>query len=419
MASETDTERPKIRQDLEFIPVRSQDGTVIMIRDRLGLVKEGMVIKPELYTFMSMLDGASSVRDIQLHMMRRQGGRLIPVEEVHRILEELDSSYLLDGPRYREYKRHIISDFSAQKIRHPAHAGLSYPKEAEELRQRLDDILAAGQKPHIPEGTIAALVAPHIDLEAGKRIYATAYQSITAAVPERIIILGVGHSMQREMFSVTSKAFETPLGTVENDHRVVAELSSVGKSIISSDDFPHRDEHSIEFQVIFLQHVLGDVQFSIVPILCGSLAGGMDEYSRERYRSMAGDFLRLLADVAGDGRTLVVAGVDFSHVGPKFGHGMPASFILNESEAHDRRLLDSLCEINADGFWAESREINDRYNVCGFSALACLLEILPPTRGYLLDYGIFREEATKSAVSFAAALFVDQGAIGKDLCSDD
>jgi predicted class III extradiol MEMO1 family dioxygenase len=132
----------------------------------------------------------------------------------------------------------------------------------------------------------------------------------------------------------------------------------------------------------------------------------MDDYTRERYRSMGGDFLRLLADVAGDGRTLVVAGVDLSHVGPKFGHDMPASSLLNQSEAHDRRLLDSLCELDADGFWEESRRINDRYNVCGFSALACLLEILPPTRGYLLDYGVFKEEVTSSSVSFAAALFV-------------
>lgn len=400
-----DSKRPKIREDLEFIPAQSQGGTVIIIRDRLGLVKEGRVINPELYKLMSMLDGTSSVRDIQWYMMRQQGGRLIPIEEIERILDELDSSYLLDGPRYRERKRQIIFDFSAQTIRYPAHAGLSYPRDPEELQQRLGDILTAGRKPHIPKGTIAALVAPHIDLEAGKRVYASAYGAITEAVPERIIILGVGHSMQREMFSITSKTFETPFGTVETDHRVVAELARIGNSLISSDDFPHRDEHSIEFQIIFLQHVLRDVQFTIVPLLCGSLVGSMDDYSRQRYQSMSDDFLRLLADVAGDERTLVVAGIDLSHVGLKFGHDMPASSIINQSEAHDRRLLDSLCEMNADRFWAESREINDRYNVCGFSALACLLEILPASQGHLLDYGVFKEEATSSAVSFAAVLF--------------
>ncbi len=401
-----DSDKPKIREDLEFIPAQSQGGTVIMIRDRLGLVKEGRVINPDLYTLMSLLDGTRSVRDIQLYMMRQQGGRLIPIEDVEGVLEQLDSSYLLEGQRYRELREQIISDFRAQTIRHPAHAGLSYPKEAEELQRRLDAILAASQRPQIPEGTISALVAPHIDLEAGRRVYSVAYQAIKAAIPERIVILGVGHSMQREMFSITSKAFETPLGTVETDHRVVAELLRMGSRCTSGDDFPHRDEHSIEFQLIFLQHVLRGVQFTIVPILCGSLLGSMDEYTREGYRSIGGDFLRLLADVAGDGRTLVVAGVDFSHVGPKFGHDMPASFILNQSEAHDRRLLDSLCEMNADGFWTESREVDDRYHVCGFSALACLLEILPSSQGYLLDYGVFREEAARSAVSFAAVLFV-------------
>jgi AmmeMemoRadiSam system protein B len=402
-----DRDRPKIREDLEFIPARSPNGTVILIRDRLGLVKEGSAINPDLYTLMAMLDGTRSIRDIQLHLMRQQGGRLIPIEEIERILHELESSYLLDGHRYQEMKGHIISDFSSQKIRHPAHAGISYPQDPGDLERRLDDILAAGKQPLVPEGSIAALVAPHIDLEAGKRVYAMAYGALTAAVPERIIILGVGHSMQREIFCLTSKAFETPLGTVETDHRVVAELLSVGSQCTSSDDFPHRDEHSIEFQLIFLQHVLRDVQFTIVPILCGSLLGSMDEYSRGRFRSMAGDFLRFLEDVAADERTVVVAGVDFSHVGPKFGHDTPASFILDQSQAHDRRLLDTLREMNADGFWAESRQVNDRYHVCGFSALACLLEILPSSRGCLLDYAVYREEATQSAVSFAAMLFVN------------
>lgn len=402
-----DRDKPKIREDLEFIPARSQSGTVIMIRDRLGLVQEVRVINPELYSFIAMLDGTRSVRDIQLDMMRQQGGRLIPLEDLEAILKELETSYLLDAPRYREMKEQIVKDFRAQTIRHPAHAGLSYPKDPGELERRLDDILAAGQRPRIPEGNIAALVAPHIDLEAGKRVYSIAYGAIPSAVPERIIILGVGHSMQGEMFSLTTKAFETPLGTVETDHRLVEELLGTDRRCTSSDDFAHKDEHSIEFQVIFLQHVLRDAHFTIVPILCGSLLGSLDEYSRERYRSMAGDFLRLLADVARDGRTLVVAGVDFSHVGPKFGHDMPASFIVNRSEAHDRRLLDSLCEMNADGFWTESRQLNDRYNVCGFSALACLLEILPLSRGHLLDYGVFKEEATQSAVSFAAVLFVN------------
>lgn len=401
-----DRERPKAREGLDFFPVQSADGTVIMIRDRLGLVREGRVINSELYRLLTMLDGTRSIRDIQFYLMRQQGGRLIPIEEVESLLEELDKSYLLNSPGYREARKKIISDFSAQQIRYSSHAGLSYPKEEKELRKRLDTILAAQQAPSFPQGNITALVAPHIDLEAGKRVYSSAYQAIKAIAPERLIILGVGHSMQKEMFSLTSKTFETPLGKVETDQSIVMELMKVGDRIVSREDFPHRDEHSIEFQLIFLQHILRDNPFTIIPILCGSLIGCLTDYSREMYQSIGGDFIRVLADVASDEHTVVIAGVDLSHVGPKFGDDMPASFIINQSERHDRRLLEFLCDMNTDGFWSESREIEDKFHVCGFSALGCLLEILPPSHGHLLNYEIFREDATRSAVSFAAAIFI-------------
>jgi hypothetical protein len=67
--------------------------------------------------------------------------------------------------------------------------------------------------------------------------------------------------------------------------------------------------------------------------------------------------------------------------------------------------LHYLCTRDTDCFWSESERIKDRYNVCGFSALACLLEILPPSHGHLLGYEVFKEDPTRSAVSFAAAVF--------------
>ncbi|RLB29932.1 MAG: AmmeMemoRadiSam system protein B [Deltaproteobacteria bacterium] len=400
-----DIEKLKLRGDLDFFPVQSDGRTVIMIQDRLSLVEKDMLISPELYKLMTTLDGKRSMRDIQLDLIRQQGGSLVSIDEVQALLEKLDSSYLLDSPRYREARNEIISDFSAQKIRYCSHAGLSYPKQEEELSERLETILATQQVPSLPDGKITALIAPHIDLEAGKRIYSTAYQAIKGVTPERIIILGVGHSMTKVMLSLTTKMFETPLGKVKTDKKIVGELMKAGKDILSEDDFAHRDEHSIEFQLIFLQHILRDVSFTIVPILCGSLIGYLPEYSRERYQSIGHDFLSTLADLLRDDSTIVIAGVDLSHVGPKFGHDMPASLIINESERHDRQLLHCLCTMNADGFWSESKRIRDKYNVCGFSVLACLLETLPPSHGHLLDYEIFKEDPTRSAVSFAAAIF--------------
>jgi AmmeMemoRadiSam system protein B len=400
-----DIERPKIREDLDFFPVQSAGTTVIMINDRLGLAEESRGIRPELYKVMTMLDGTRSMRDLQIDLMRQQGGRLVSMEEVEALLAKLDSSYLLDSERYREERKRIVANFSAQKIRGCSHAGRSYPKQEEELRKRLETILASQQVPSFPDGKITAVVAPHIDLEVGKRVYSSAYQAIKGLSPERVIILGVGHSMAKEMFSLTKKTFETPLGRVETDQKIVGELMKAADNIVAGDDFAHRDEHSIEFQLIFLQHILRDVSFTIVPILCGFLKGSLPDYSREVYQSKGGDFLGVLRDAARDEGTVVIAGIDLSHVGPKFGHDMPASLIIDQSERHDRQLLHFLCARNADGFWSESGRVEDRYNVCGFAALACLLEILPPSHGHLLGYEIFKEDFTRSAVSFAVAVF--------------
>ncbi len=102
--------------------------------------------------------------------------------------------------------------------------------------------------------------------------------------------------------------------------------------------------------------------------------------------------------------TLIVAGVDFSHIGLKFGHTQNAASLLLEAKKHDNLLLDALCSGEIEALWSEVRRVDNRYNVCGFSCLATLMEILPDNKGFLLDYDIWEEEATQSAVSFATVL---------------
>ena len=256
-------------------------------------------------------------------------------------------------------------------------------------------------------GRIIALVAPHIDLAVGRAVYAASYRLLKGARPKRVVALGVGHSMMNSLFSITGKDFETPLGVLRGDPSVVRSLKERGRGLISQTDFDHRAEHSIEFQTLFLSHLLEKGSFGIIPILCGPVRPGIEEYSREAYLEKAGPFLDVLRGIVNDPdiETLVVAGVDLSHTGPKFGHDLPASHLQSQSERHDRRLLDCLVDLDADGYWKESNKVMDRFNVCGFSALACLLELLPPCKGELLDYKIWHEEATQSAVSFAAVAF--------------
>jgi len=399
---------PRIRRDLEFFPIQHQGQQYVMIRDALGLVDEGKAIGFPLYQIMAILDGGATFSDLQTALMRQQGGILVSRDEISGLLAHLDQSFLLDSDRYRNARDRIIADFTSRRVRPCSHSGKSYPADPQELKGMLDQILTSQPAPPSPEGRIAALVAPHIDLTVGARGYSTAYQMLKGAVSTRIILLGVGHHLQNALFSLTDKAFETPLGTTQADPDAVSRLRESGRDIIAPNDFVHRSEHSIEFQVLFLQYVWNDPAVTVVPILCGSVQAGIPEYSRQAYQEIAGPFLDTLRTLLHEPghQTLIVAGVDFSHIGPKFGHDQPAPSMEKGSRAHDQKLLSHLTHLDPDGFWEESRTVQDCFNVCGFSTLACLLEVLPECRGEVLHYETWHEPPTRSAVSFASAVFI-------------
>ncbi len=395
---------PAIRRDLEFVPLIQAGRQYILVRDPLGLVPEGKALDASLAQVLALLDGENTLRELQMVLMRRRGGLLVGTDEVVRLLSELDQAFILNTDRYVQAKERIVAEFASQSTRPCVHCGQAYPRDPSALRRKLDETLGNGIDGPAPEGRIVALVAPHIDLSVGRRVYGSAYRTLRGATVQRVVVLGVGHTMGGDLFCVTDKAFETPLGVQESDKRVIDDLRGAGHEAVAENDFAHRGEHSIEFQLVLLQHVLARSSWTMISILCGPIMGSLSEYSREAYLAKAGPFLEILKGTLDEGSLLAV-GVDFSHIGPKFGHEMPAAHLAAQSEAHDRALLDRLCAQDAEQFWEESRKVGDRFHVCGFSAMACLLELLPSCEGRVLDYAMWHEQPTRSAVSFAAAAF--------------
>ena len=397
--------------DLEFFPAVHNGHQLVLIRDHLGLTPEGTAVQVPLYQFLTLLDGTRSVVDLQTILMRERGGALVSSEEISGLLSHLDASFLLNSAVFRRKKQEIVDRFYREPVRRARFAGKSYPGEPDALKNRMNEIMstAPGTLPE-PGTATRALVAPHIDLSVGYRSYARAYGVLKDARPSRVIVLGTGHQLAEGLFSLTEKDFETPFGTVPNDREAVRALRAAGSECVAPDDFVHRSEHSIEFQLIFLQHSLIEKPFTIIPILCGSLQLGLPTYSRQSFQETAAPFLNALKELLFDTGhdTIVVAGVDFSHTGPKFGHSSTARQMEPRFQAHDQTLLEHLCKMDADGFWKESAREKDQYHVCGFSALACLLEVLPEARGTVLDYDIWHEEPTQSAVSFASVAFEEQ-----------
>jgi hypothetical protein len=107
------------------------------------------------------------------------------------------------------------------------------------------------------------------------------------------------------------------------------------------------------------------------------------------------------------GKVLFVAGVDFSHVGLKFGDGVPADSILARAQANDRLVLDALLAGNGRTIYENAAGTKDQYKVCGLPALVLLAELMSDKQGVLLDYQAYRESATSSAVTYASAIFTD------------
>ena len=402
-----DSPVPRIRTDLDIIPTSYQGQRALVVRDRLGLIRNPVILQGDALRLASLIDGKRTVRDIQVELVREKKGMLVDLNQVESIIAELDAAFLLQSHLYHREKERLVAEYARLEVREPSHAGLSYPAHPEELRRFLDSILESGrgEEESRARGQVCAVIAPHIDLEAGKRVYARAYRAIQNARCRRLFLLGTGHSQDDGFFCLTEKHFQTPLGLVKTDREVVQRLKRAGGSAVGRSDIFHRQEHSLEFQVLFLRHLFG-ASFVIVPILCGSFAAELGRVSRPSDIQDVAAFVRALRQCWEEerGASLFVAGVDLSHIGPKFGHRERAASLLLEARHHDHTLLGALIRGDAEAFWAESWKAKDKYNVCGFSSLALLLDVFPGARGRVLDYEFWQEDATQSAVSFAAAV---------------
>ena len=410
---------PRIRQDIEVIPTFYQGERAFVVKDSLGLIPEPVLLQPPGIALLHLIDGRRSLQDIQLELIRQNNQMYVALAQVESMFQELDNAMLLDSPRYRRALAQLEEAYQRKSLRDPFLAGKAYPADKQELEAVLADVLDQdpSSKIDVPVNSIQALVAPHIDLNVGRRVYGRAYGAVRDLEPQRVILLGTGHSLQDFMFSVSDKSFSSPLGVVPSDKEWISALKVAGGETVSPHDLAHKGEHALEFQLLFCQHLF-KTEFSLVPILCGSFHTQLDRVSRPSEIPGVGEFLSVLRQcIESEPSTLVIAAVDFSHIGLKFGHAVSASALMAEARKHDRALLAALRAGSAGSFWEESRRVEDRYHVCGFSAMACLLELFDAIEGHILDYEFWEEGPTQSAVSFAAVLMTEPG--GKDQIGED
>jgi hypothetical protein len=380
---------------------------MIVFQDPHDLTDQRIAVDAGALPLLQMLDGRHEIPDIQRALTSRSGGRLVSLTDIEEFLGSLDRAFLLNSESFRREMDSLFTAFSRQEQRPCVHAGKSYDPDPERLARFIEESESELPPPELHPPEIHAVVAPHIDIRVARNTYVKAYRHLKGRQYDLAVILGINHNLQDGLFCVSPKNYMTPFGEIRTDRGFVKALGeSARPGTLTTHDFGHKTEHSIEFQTIFLHHYLKGTP--IVPILCG----GIHEHLFARQNPLEdsrflGFVETIREEVKKRGKVLFVAGVDFSHVGLKFGDRVPAESILERAQANDRLILDSLLTGDGRAIYENAAGTQDQYKVCGLPALVLLAELMKGKKGILLDYQAYREPATSSAVTYASALFTD------------
>jgi MEMO1 family protein len=404
------TSRPALRSVETIVIPDRKHGKLLILRDTQGVTDASAALPPAVVPIVARFNGALTCEQIAREASNELGEE-IPVEVVVKLARELEDGLFLDGPKFRAALSRIQTAFAGATIRPPSHAGGAYLSDPDELRlyineRCLDAATPNGKAP--PTGQLVGLVSPHIDPWRGAVGYGHAYGAMKRALEaqevDTFIVLGTSHAPMRQPFALCRKGFATPLGTMEPDLGAIDALAQAAPFDAYADQFNHKREHSLEFQVVFLKHLLGERPAKIVPVLAGlgeHQARGTDPAGDLAVEKLLGA-LRAIVETRG-GRAVLVAGADLAHVGPRFGDERPTDAELERLDATDRASLSHAVAPDAPGFWGHvARDLETR-RVCGLGPIYSLLRALPKgTRGDVLHYEQTVDKDDGSVVSHAA-----------------
>lgn len=181
-------------------------------------------------------------------------------------------------------------------IRHPAVAGSFYPADPRQLQAMLKGFLDA--VPFIAEPAPKALIAPHAGYIYSGPIAASVYARLAPAraTIRRVVLVGPSHRVPfRGLAASPAEYFVTPLGSVPVDQEAIRTLTDL--PFFGYLEEAHRNEHSLEVHLPFLQTVLDE--FNLIPIVAGDASPDQVAAVLER--------------LWGEAETLIVVSSDLSH----------------------------------------------------------------------------------------------------------
>ena len=397
-----------VLRNLQFSPIKQGEDQLIVLWDPSGLSKEKLVLPLNFFFIVQHFDGAHSLQEIGALYLKRFGEFLLP-SKVEQLVVDLDQKLFLEGPRAETARQQARIDYRQQPVRPAAFAGRSYEADSAKLRKQIDGFFTSGEGPDFKPSEnrgklIKGLVVPTYDLKQAGPVYAWGYKELQEAQqPDSYVLIGTAHAGLENLFAVTDKDFETPLGMAHVDWTIVNQLKGLVPEYFE-EDIAHQSEHAIEFQLPFLQTIVGK-PVVIVPVLSSFSALSLNDST---VRNSVERFLNALRDVivASGKAVCVIAAGELAHLGLRYGDGdPPTDFSFHRSMQRDLEMLKPVEELKPEEFAGFIQQENDQRRISGFSPIYSLLRLIQAEKGQVLRYDRGITDQYNSTVTYASLAF--------------
>ena len=365
-----------------------------------------LLIPPQLVQCLACFDGEQTELELRQSLVHATGEIQVGDME-QQLVSALSDAGFLEDEQFSVLRDAKVKAFEQATTREPSHAGSGYPEDPGEARAQLNEYMQ--DSPVYEAERLIGIAAPHVSPFGGWESYRDAYAALKSVNRDKtFVVLGTSHYGQPDRFGLTRKDFVTPFGQAKTNLDLVNELATAAPDAILMEDYCHAVEHSIEFQVLFLQHVHGP-DIKILPILCGSFARSIQGGGPPESNDQVKRFLGALGEINARERDDLfwVLGIDMAHIGRRYGDALEAK--ANEGEMlrvkeRDAARIERIAHSDGRGFWDLVQENRDDLNWCGSAPLYTFLHAVPKAPGKLRRYQQWNIDE-QSVVSFAAMTF--------------
>lgn len=260
-----------------------------------------------------------------------------------------------------------MAGFFSHTNRKAAVAGQFYPGSKSELKEQLSELFENAKPRSLENEPLQALISPHAGYVFSGEVAASAFHQIPENKSyKRVFVLASSHQYAFKGASVFCDGnYETPLGEIKVDTKLAKQIQK-SSAVFMNKPEAHKTEHSLEVQLPFLQHKLGD-NFLLIPIILGTNSA---------------DDCKKIAEVLQDYFTeenLFVISTDFSHY-PDYKHATEIDNKTAEAICanNPEDLLNVLAENKSEGIR------NLATSLCGWTSVLTLL-YLAENKKYKLE----------------------------------